>query len=63
MALAHLARCIIGIRALDTGAAKDVSGVIRAGRGGGEGTEGIEQKEMLYFLMNDGGVRVFERGA
>jgi len=53
----------MGVRELDTGVARDVSGVLRIGRGGGEGTEDVEEKEVLYFVGSDGGVRVFERGA
>ena len=52
-------------RGLDTGVAKDVSGVIRISKGAGElADEGdIEEKECLYYVGSDGGVRVFERGA
>lgn len=63
MSVAHQARCIFTVRELDTGVAKDVSGVLRVGRGGGEGAEEVERKEMLYFVANDGGVNIFERGA
>ncbi len=51
-------------RGLDTGYAKDVSGVLRISRGAGtEPVEtDIEEKEYLYFVEGDGGVRVFERG-
>ena len=63
MSLAHQARLLMGVRELDTGVARDVSGVLRIGRGGGEGAEDVEEKEVLYFVGCDGGVRVFERGA
>ncbi|KAL8796825.1 MAG: hypothetical protein Q9195_000908 [Heterodermia aff. obscurata] len=64
MNLAHQARLVLGVRDLDTGVARDVSGVVRIGRGGGsEGAEGLEEKELLYFVAGDGGVRVFGRGA
>ena len=63
MSLAHAARLVIGARELDTGGAKDVSGVLRIGRGGGQGADEVEQKVVLYFTANDGSVRVFERGA
>lgn len=53
----------MSVRELDTGAARDISGVLRIGRGGGEGAEDIDEKEVLYFVGGDGGVRVFERGA
>ena len=63
ISLTHESRCIISTRELDTGAAKDVSGVLRIGRGGAESAEEIQPAEMLYFVGNDGGVRVFEPGA
>jgi elongator complex protein 6 len=53
------------LRTLDTGAAKDVSGVLRISKGGGfdEVADGaVEDKEVLYFVQRDGGVRVFGRG-
>jgi elongator complex protein 6 len=61
---------VLQLRTLDTGAAKDVSGVLRMSRGGGydaSQTEGgkedeIAEKEVLYFVQRDGGVRVFGRG-
>jgi elongator complex protein 6 len=60
----------MSLRPLDTGKARDVSGVVRVSRGGAwdddveEDEEKEEQKELeaLYFVQNDGGVRVFERG-
>jgi elongator complex protein 6 len=69
--LAHRADMVLQLRTLDTGAAKDVSGVLRMSRGGGyepeigqEGKEDgeIAEKEVLYFVQRDGGVRVFGRG-
>lgn len=65
---AHAADRVFALRMLDTGTAKDVSGVVRITRGGGavddagEGTEDDEGKEYLYHVTGDGGVRVFERG-
>ena len=50
----------MGLRLLDTGTARDVSGVLRVTRGP-EGDE-LEEREFLYFVSGDGGVRVFERG-
>lgn len=49
---------------LDTGAARDVSGVLRVLPGGGIGNsmKVVEERELLYFVAGDGGVRVFERG-
>lgn len=63
MSLAHQARLILSVRELDTGVARDVSGVLRIGKGNADGTEGVEEAELLYLIAGDGGVRVFERGA
>ncbi|ESZ91805.1 putative UPF0405 protein C3H7.10 [Sclerotinia borealis F-4128] len=67
--LAHNSDLILSTRLLDTGAARDVSGVLRitaGGDGGGDGGGGnggeIEEKELLYYVSGDGSVRVFERG-
>lgn len=52
----------MAVRELETGAARDVSGVLRVTRGGDcEGGE-VEEREMLYFVGRDGNVRVFNRG-
>ena len=48
------------MRKLDTGAAKDVSGVLRITGGGAR--EGVEACEYLYLVGADEGVKVFERG-
>ena len=54
---------VISLRLLDTGTAKDVSGVLRITRGGArEAQRSLEEKEYLYYVGGDGGVRVFERG-
>ncbi|KAL1968030.1 hypothetical protein VTN77DRAFT_2159 [Rasamsonia byssochlamydoides] len=62
--LAHRARMVMQLRNLDTGAAKDVSGVLRVSKGGGALDEELdwEEKEVLYFVQRDAGVRVFGRG-
>ncbi|KAF7856340.1 hypothetical protein EAF04_009868 [Stromatinia cepivora] len=65
--LAHEASLILSTRLLDTGAARDVSGVLRITAGGNPVEEAenegvIEEKELLYFVSGDGSVRVFERG-
>ncbi|KAK7742202.1 hypothetical protein SLS62_010791 [Diatrype stigma] len=63
--MAHDAYLVMGLRMLDTGTAKDVSGVLRITSGGQyeEDPEHIvEEQELLYFVGSDGGVRVFERG-
>ena len=61
---------LMQLRPLDTGAAKDVSGILRVTRGpvmeGDEGgrEDGAEWREMevLYHVRGDGSVRVWERG-
>lgn len=63
--LAHRARSVMQLRTLDTGAAKDVSGVLRISRGGGMSAneeDSLEEREALYFIQRDGGVTVFGRG-
>ncbi|EMF08050.1 uncharacterized protein SEPMUDRAFT_54994 [Sphaerulina musiva SO2202] len=68
---AHLSRWVMGVRALETGAARDVSGVLRITRGGGweweedgegEGEGMGREVELLYLVGRDGNVKVFERG-
>lgn len=72
--MAHMSRRIIGVRVLDTGVARDVSGVVRvtaqrvgwAGLGledDGDEREDGKGREFLYQVKGDGGVKVFERGA
>ena len=73
--LAHMSRRILGVRVLDTGVARDVSGVIRITEqkndwlgltlddGAKDGHDGGQGKEFLYQVKGDGSVRVFERGA
>ena len=65
ISIAHQARMVMSLRGLDTGVAKDVSGVlsIRQGPGMSEGAGEVEEAEYLYYVENDGGVRVFERGS
>jgi len=62
----HNAEWVVGLRLLDTGVAKDVSGVMRITRGGAweeVGGEGEREKEVLYFVgEGGGGVEVFDRG-
>ena len=68
---AHLSRRILGVRVLDTGVARDVSGVVRVTEqrvgwlGLGLESAGGDDKgrEFLYQVKGDGGVKVFERGA
>jgi elongator complex protein 6 len=71
--LGHMSRRILGVRVLDTGVARDVSGVVRVteqkvdwlGFGMNETVdpEGGKGREFLYQVKGDGSVRVFERGA
>ncbi|KAL4863774.1 hypothetical protein BDV12DRAFT_22177 [Aspergillus spectabilis] len=67
--LAHRAEMVIQLRNLETGAARDVSGVLRVSKGDAWGQrESVsaenswEEKEALYFVQRDGGVSVFGRG-
>ncbi|TVY15110.1 hypothetical protein LARI1_G005467 [Lachnellula arida] len=68
LSVAHQADFTMGLRLLDTGTAKDVSGVIRITVGdqliedNRDIQQRIEERELLYFVGGDGGVRVFERG-
>lgn len=62
---AHLARTVMGVRELGTGAAKDISGVLRVTRGGGGGfddreREEVREMESLYLVGRDGGVKMVE---
>jgi elongator complex protein 6 len=58
----------MSLRLLDTGTARDVSGVVRITAGDEVEVDDrdiqrrIEEKELLYFVGGDGGVKVFERG-
>ncbi|KAF9699190.1 hypothetical protein EKO04_002949 [Ascochyta lentis] len=75
--VAHMSRRVIGTRVLDTGVARDVSGVVRVTEqrvGWSDlGLEGEDAKmdaddsgkgkEFLYQVKGDGSVKVFERGA
>lgn len=64
----HEANFIVSLRLLDTGTARDVSGVLRITvgnsleQGSPDIQRQIEEKELLYFVGGDGGVKVFERG-
>ncbi|KFY10079.1 hypothetical protein V492_05200 [Pseudogymnoascus sp. VKM F-4246] len=66
LSLAHQADLVMSVRLLDTGTARDVSGVCRITTGDAEGKGPNEQKtearELLYFVGGDSAVRVFERG-
>lgn len=65
LSTAHQADLVIGLRLLDTGAARDVSGVMRISvneDNEDEKERGLEDRELLYFVSGDGAVKVFERG-
>ncbi|KAK6502255.1 hypothetical protein TWF506_002838 [Arthrobotrys conoides] len=65
ISLGHTADAILSLRFLDTGVAKDISGVLKVTRGAGNlGETGgvVEEKEMLYY-ESDTGVRIFARGS
>ncbi|KAJ4200868.1 hypothetical protein NW767_007006 [Fusarium falciforme] len=60
LSAAHAADAVLALRMLDTGTARDVSGVVRITGPGVEGMGGAA--EFLYHVAADGGVKVFERG-
>lgn len=60
LSTAHAADMVLSLRMLDTGTARDVSGVVRITGPGVEDCGG--EMEFLYHVAADGGVRVFERG-
>lgn len=62
LSLAHEAEAVLSLRLLDTGTAKDVSGVVSITRGGDDLGRSIEEHEYLYHIGGDGAVKVFERG-
>ncbi|EQB51292.1 hypothetical protein CGLO_09163 [Colletotrichum gloeosporioides Cg-14] len=63
LGLAHAAEMVVALRLLDTGTARDVSGVLRVTAGGdGDGERTVEEAELLYFVGGDGSVKVFGRG-
>ncbi|MCJ1435719.1 hypothetical protein MMC27_005094 [Xylographa pallens] len=74
--LAHEAGLVMSVRGLDTGIARDISGVIRITQASGwlkankyvqasetSQAESLVEREMLFFIGGDGGIRVWERGA
>ncbi len=66
LSVAHQADLVMSLRLLDTGTARDVSGVIRISVGEGIDQDEVDAKlqgrELLYFVGGDGAVKVFERG-
>lgn len=66
--LAHFAQHILSLRPLDTGAAGDVSGVVRITNGGAAPSPDSQGKqsaagEWLYLVRNDGRVKIWDRKA
>ncbi|KAG9245354.1 hypothetical protein BJ878DRAFT_21889 [Calycina marina] len=63
LGLAHQADLAMSLRLLDSGTARDVSGVVRITAGGQAAESGKSlERDLLYFVGGDGVVRVFERG-
>jgi elongator complex protein 6 len=65
--MAHQSNWIMQLRGLNTGTAKDVTGVLRISEGGAYEEEEIaktevEDGECLYQLKGDGSVRLWSRG-
>jgi len=56
---AHRASYVMSTRRLRTGAAQDVSGVLRVSRGGQ--ADELAETELLYHVSADGGVRLWKR--
>jgi elongator complex protein 6 len=52
---------VVSLRLLDSGIARDVSGVLRVTNGGGGDGTGVEEGEFLYWVGGDGGLRVWQR--
>lgn len=64
--VAHQSNTIVQLRGLDTGTARDISGILRVSSGGqhDETTshEDIFDREYLYYVKRDATVRVWSRG-
>ena len=68
--LGHQANLLMQLRPLDTGVAKDVSGILRVTRGpmmeedeeDEVGCVAWKEMEVLYHVKGDGVVRLWERG-
>jgi elongator complex protein 6 len=75
--MAHQSQWVFQLRGLDTGIAKDVSGVLRVSRGGDvadvdhasleargydDTAQSLHDGEWLYHLKGDGSIRVWGRG-
>lgn len=55
---AHIARSIVSVRKLETGFARDVSGIIRITNGGDGAT--VQELEKRYLVQRDGSVKIVE---
>jgi len=65
--MAHQSRMVVQLRSLPTGAAEDISGLLRVSGGGTlndaeEENSAFKGREWLYQVKRDGSVRVWERG-
>lgn len=64
--IAHQARLVLQLRGLSTGAAREVTGVLRICKGGNEDEYLVDtarqEGEWLYQCKGDGSVRVWSRG-
>ena len=61
--VAYRSRLVMQLRCLETGVAKDITGILRASRGGSfdDEEDHLEEGEWLYHLKTDGSVRVWEK--
>lgn len=63
ISMAHLSNLIISLRPLESGTAKDVSGVLRATINYNCYPQcELENKELLYYIGVDSNIKIFERG-
>ena len=65
--LAHQSQWVMQLRALGTGSAKDVTGVLRISKGGDyeamrDQKADLDETEWLYQVKGDGSARVWSRG-
>lgn len=63
MSAVHQADLVVGLRLLDSGTARDVSGVMRISESSGQEEGDGEDRELLFHVEGSGNVRVFERGS
>ena len=65
--LAHQSEWVMQLRGLDTGSARDITGVLRVSKGGAyedtkDGDLMLDEEEWLYQVKGDGSTRVWSRG-